>query len=264
MSQKSRSVTIIVHRDGDITSPTLRIPLWLLRLATVVGIVILGLILIGGVLYGPIVRTAARVPGLTSEVARLREDNARVRQLAATLRDMERRYDQVRTMLGGNIVPSRPSSDTAQLVARPIVVTTLEGNRRYPMGPTIPRFWPLDERGIITRGTVPSGAGEEAHSGLDIAVPVGTPIRASGGGIVAEAGADPQYGLFVLLEHPDAYRSMYGHASRLLVAPGDTVQAGQVIALSGSTGRSTAPHLHFEITRAGESIDPRTIVPEEN
>jgi murein DD-endopeptidase MepM/ murein hydrolase activator NlpD len=71
-----------------------------------------------------------------------------------------------------------------------------------------------------------------------------------------------EYGLFVMLEHLDGYRSMYGHASRILVQVGDTIFAGSVIALSGSTGRSTAPHLHFEIIYEGRSIDPLSLVQE--
>jgi murein DD-endopeptidase MepM/ murein hydrolase activator NlpD len=87
-------------------------------------------------------------------------------------------------------------------------------------------------------------------------------VRAAGGATVAAAGPDPDYGLFVLLRHPDGYESMYGHASRLLVREGDTVSAGQVIALTGSSGRSTAPHLHFEIRREGQSLDPLMFVKE--
>ena len=93
-------------------------------------------------------------------------------------------------------------------------------------------------------------------------MPAGTPVRASGGGTVKEAGYDPDYGLFVLLRHPSGYETMYGHASRLIVAEGDDIHAGQVIALSGNSGRSTAPHLHFEIRRDGKSLDPLTLVKE--
>ncbi len=66
----------------------------------------------------------------------------------------------------------------------------------------------------------------------------------------------------VILRHPSGYETMYGHASRLLVVEGDDIQSGQVIALSGSSGRSTAPHLHFEIRRDKKSLDPLTLVKE--
>jgi murein DD-endopeptidase MepM/ murein hydrolase activator NlpD len=79
---------------------------------------------------------------------------------------------------------------------------------------------------------------------------------------VKEAGTDPAYGLFVLLEHPDGYETMYGHLSRVVARRGTEVGAGQVIALSGNSGRSTAPHLHFEIRRSGRSIDPLSMVKE--
>jgi len=72
------------------------------------------------------------------------------------------------------------------------------------------------------------------------------------------------YGVYVLLEHPDGYETMYGHLSRVLVARGERVREGQVIALSGNSGRSTAPHLHFEVRRRGRSVDPLTLVREGN
>jgi murein DD-endopeptidase MepM/ murein hydrolase activator NlpD len=124
--------------------------------------------------------------------------------------------------------------------------------------------WPLDVGGFVTRGEAGPGDSVEAHPGIDIAVPTGSPVRAAGGGRVEKAGTDSAYGLFVLLQHPGRYETMYGHASRLLVREGDSVQAGQVIALSGSSGRSTAPHLHFEIRLDGKSLDPLTMVKREN
>ena len=108
-----------------------------------------------------------------------------------------------------------------------------------------------------------SGNSDEVHTGLDIAVRRGTPIRASGGGVIESAALHPEYGQYIRITHPDGYTSMYGHASRVLVAPGDSVVAGEVIGLSGSTGRSTAPHLHFEILQHGRSIDPKTVASQE-
>jgi murein DD-endopeptidase MepM/ murein hydrolase activator NlpD len=78
--------------------------------------------------------------------------------------------------------------------------------------------------------------------------------------MVSGVGDDPEYGLFVRIDHPEGYQTMYGHASRLLVSLGDSVHAGQVVGLSGTTGRSTAPHLHFEVRRDGQPIDPSALV----
>jgi murein DD-endopeptidase MepM/ murein hydrolase activator NlpD len=89
-----------------------------------------------------------------------------------------------------------------------------------------------------------------------------TPVRAAGGATVAQTGEDADYGKFVLLQHPDDYQTLYGHLSRVLVTRGRTVRAGEVIGLSGNSGRSTAPHLHFEIRKAGRSVDPLGIIQE--
>lgn len=257
-----RFVTIMIHKDGALESRTVRLPLWLVRVAAATGAVLGVLLLLGVALYTPIVRTAARVPGMERDIARLSAENQQVKALASELARVEQRYEQVRAMLGGNIVPPRPSNDGPLAVSYPVTARAPGELGRYELGPSVPRHWPLDERGVVTRGQVGPGGGDQ-HPGLDVAVPMGTPIRAAGGGTVAEAGDDPEYGHFILINHPDGYQTMYGHASRLLVSPGELVPAGAVIALSGSTGRSTAPHLHFEIRRDGRVIDPRSIVTQE-
>jgi murein DD-endopeptidase MepM/ murein hydrolase activator NlpD len=260
---QARGVTVVVHRDGDPDSRQVRLPLWAARsLIAFLGVVGVGVVL-GGVLYAPIVRTAASVPGLRDRIERLEAERAQVRMLASRLEEAERRYGQIREMMGGGVIPTlEPSAGAPLLAVVPIVALAPGTPGRFEAGLSAPTHWPLDRPGIVTRGQVAAGARDETHSGMDIAVPIGTAIRAAGGGVVSEVGDDPEYGLFVILDHPDDYQSLYGHASRLLAARGDTVGAGAVIALAGSTGRSTGPHLHFEIRRGGRAIDPRTVVRE--
>ena len=252
-------VTLMIHRDGALTSPKLRLPVWAARALAVLGIMTAAVALVAAVLYAPVARLAARVPGLEREVERLTSENDQVRDLASRLAELESRYEQVRTMLGGDLVPRRVRAD-GLAVAHPVLARLPSAGAHYELGPSAPRYWPLDEAGVVTRGQVGLESGQEAHPGLDIAVPTGTPIRASGGGAVAETGDDVEYGRFVLIEHPGGYHTLYGHASRLLVSAGDSVSAGQVIGLSGSTGRSTAPHLHFEARRGGKAVDPRSLL----
>ncbi|MFW6193815.1 MAG: M23 family metallopeptidase, partial [Gemmatimonadota bacterium] len=121
--------------------------------------------------------------------------------------------------------------------------------------------WPLSQEGFVTRAHREAGAeGSEEHSGLDVAVPAGSYVRAARAGRVEAAGEDPVYGLFVRLRHADGYRSLYGHNRWLFVEDGDSVERDEVIALSGSSGRSTAPHLHFEVTGDEGSIDPERLL----
>lgn len=94
------------------------------------------------------------------------------------------------------------------------------------------------------------------HTGLDFPSPIGTPIHAAAGGVVIAAQMHPQYGNMVEIDHGNGLVTRYGHASVLLVHPGDLVRRGQVIARVGTTGRSTGPHLHFEVLVQGVQQDP--------
>ena len=128
--------------------------------------------------------------------------------------------------------------------------------------PVTPSFaWPV-------AGSVSSCYGERwgrIHVGVDVAAADGEPVCAARAGRVVWAGAMPGYGNMILLEHEDGWYTVYGHNQRHLVeATGDgraLVRAGQVIALVGRTGNATGPHVHFEVRKGIDAVDPLTVLP---
>lgn len=120
---------------------------------------------------------------------------------------------------------------------------------------SIPNIVPVD--GWITKHYVSDSLnGHLGHLGLDFAAASGTPIKATASGVVASVDNDKYFGLIVTVYHEGGFVSRYGHCSQLLVAKHDRVKKGQTIALVGNTGRSSAPHLHYEVLKDGKNIDP--------
>ena len=99
------------------------------------------------------------------------------------------------------------------------------------------------------------------HEGIDFSAAIGTPIIASASGVVSRSGWDAQYGNVIEIKHAEGFKTRYAHASQLLVRVGQTVNRGEVIAKVGNTGRSTGPHLHYEIIKAGTHINPLNMFP---
>lgn len=258
-----RAVTVTILRDGDLSSTSFRIPVLVYRAA--LGLLIaIGLLLILALGYlGPIARQAARVPALRREIERLTGDNRRIRELALALDSVEAQYAKLRALVGADIAPDPVLLASALLVAPPITVGVAASRPRYEMGPSVPRHWPLDERGYLTRGQIGADSTPaEAHPGIDVAVPVGALVRCAGGGTILQVGEDREYGQFVLVQHPNGYQSMYGHLSRVVVLQGARIRAGEVLGRTGNTGRSSAPHLHLEIRHNGVTLDPLTLIRE--
>jgi murein DD-endopeptidase MepM/ murein hydrolase activator NlpD len=94
------------------------------------------------------------------------------------------------------------------------------------------------------------------HAGLDFVAEAGSEVRATAPGVVTAAGANGGYGLMVEIEHADDLSSRYAHLSAIFVPPGAKVHAGTLVGLVGSTGRSTGPHLHYELLRDGQAVNP--------
>ena len=157
-----------------------------------------------------------------------------------------------------------PTSDSVTLLRKVITyqqalyeMLVLVGEHRR-MNNQLPLMIPCDGRHTSPYGmrVHPIKGVEKMHTGIDIAAPHGTEILAANGGIVTFAGWRNGYGNTIEIDHGFGYVTRYAHASKLIVAVGDTVMRGKVIARVGATGAATGAHLHYEILVDGEQVDP--------
>jgi len=185
-----------------------------------------------------------------------RQQASRLEGLEAQLRETEALLLKLGNMVGAaELLPDSLSGGEGAALAE-AAPSPREGLKRGEMEMlrSLPSAWPL--HGWTTQ-EFRAEHGPGHHPGIDIAVEEGTPVRAAGAGAVLVAGWNDEYGNFVILDHGFVVTSLYGHNSHLAVRKEDRVEQGDIIAYSGSTGRSTAPHLHFEIRRNGIAEDPK-------
>lgn len=143
---------------------------------------------------------------------------------------------------------SKNSADLNALPAKPVILSSL-GEIQY-------RHISSDYGNRIG----PFTGLHENHDGLDIPAELGSPILSAGKGVVLYAAYAPGYGNLVEIDHGQGIITRYGHAKQLLVKAGEVVEQSQQIATVGSTGKSTGPHLHFEVSKQGVSVDPKLLL----
>ena len=127
----------------------------------------------------------------------------------------------------------------------------------YPQGRPVTHGWISSYYG---RRTSPFNGKSEMHRGVDFAGKKGSDVLAVAGGIVTRASRNGGYGYMVEIDHGNGYVTRYGHNQMLLVQAGEAIKKGQVIAKLGSTGRSTGPHVHFEVIKDGARINPMKFI----
>jgi murein DD-endopeptidase MepM/ murein hydrolase activator NlpD len=128
----------------------------------------------------------------------------------------------------------------------------------------IPSIWPVVgtlRSGVGMRNNPFGGSSVEYHKGQDISAPMGTPINVTADGVVVVAGWMKGYGNGIYVDHGNGITTRYGHLSRIDVVVGQTVKRGAHLGLVGSTGRSTGPHLHYEVRINGQPASPRDYLP---
>lgn len=258
MTDKYLTVLVVPHDERNVRR--MRISYRWVRIGITLAGVLAVVTAIAIASYGRVASRATRAALLERENRRLAAENAQVAEIAENLERTERAYARIREMAG---LPPAEGAVGSGGAPGP-VAAGLRGPEPGEAPPgdagaapdSVPGGWPLALRGFETA----SFSGADGHPGVDIAVPVHTPVLATASGTVAAADSDPVYGHYVVLDH-GGLETMYGHNAVLLVEPGERVTRGQPIAYSGNSGRSTAPHLHYEIRRGGRAIDPAPYLP---
>lgn len=127
-------------------------------------------------------------------------------------------------------------------------------------GVAVPSRMPLGQASLTSGYGMrrhPVLGGRRKHNGIDLAAPTGTPVYATADGTVSRANWFSSYGKYISIEHGGELQTRYAHLSRIAVSDGQRVRKGDVIGYVGSTGRSTGPHLHYEVRVSGRAVDPR-------
>lgn len=278
-----RFYTCIIVPDASQHLHKLRIPVpavYVLACVAILGL--LGSIGLGFHYVGMATRTAD-VHKLETENARLKVDNNQLRlsttKLSRQVTALENEAENITRVLEsdplfrrisgskGSIGGSTENILTSSLVNIEDLRSRLddlerqlslldEKTKKIRSTPTI---WPIDGRIGSHYGARldPFTGDAETHLGIDIVAPRGTPIKAPADGIVLFSGRQGQYGNLVVLEHPDGLTTRYGHLSRFNVEARTTVYKGQIIGWVGATGRTTAPHLHYEVRLFDRPVNPR-------
>ncbi len=259
-----KNVSIIIVPHDDSKTRTLRLSYGRLYFfgALLAVMVIAALLFV--LTYGKILVAAERATRLDNENERLRLQAAQIDSLKLELLNLQALGIQIKGMLGVGL-----SHDDSVLVANfsptaksPAISSDETGEsvgrrEQKMMLEAMPSMWPV--KGYVTRGFHITGGEKSAdyHPGIDIAAERNTPILAAGEGVVMTSTHDENYGYMIELDHGYGIYTLYGHNSRNLVNVGDRVTRGRRIAFLGSTGNSTAPHLHFEIRKNGIPVDPK-------
>ncbi len=205
--------------------------------------------------YGRLLLKAREAVVLERQVEELTRRNEQIGEIVRNLSELHAMDLKVRQMLGVDIA-AEDSLAMSRSQETDLLPEEEAAGSREQMLRAIPSFWPV--RGYMTKSyNMAGGPGDlDYHPGIDIGVDRGTPVRAAASGYVEEAGWDDTYGYYVRIDHGYGIKTLYGHNDRLVVMRGERVGRGQTIAYSGNSGRSTAPHLHFEVTQDNVNVDP--------
>ncbi|MFH1373545.1 MAG: M23 family metallopeptidase [bacterium] len=250
--KQPKFVTIMLIPDGADARWGFRIRKWLLQAIVILMVVIIVGIIVFFSVYGKILARAARAEKLSEENQRLLRYQYKVMLLEENLKDAREIVGRLTELAGIDYQFPELPDDSALFASfeekRGATMVRPAGlDLSFPSG--------LPAQGFISQDFEVENQ-ERYHPGVDIACAEGTPVLATANGVVEQAISDSIYGLMIVLRHSDSTTTLYGHNRELLAKEQQEVMAGSRIALSGNTGQSTAPHLHYEVRIHDKPIDP--------
>jgi len=248
-------VTLLVVPNDDTDNPRrMRMPVWLYRglLGFMAVMVIAPIIYVAA--YYEIVARAADAGRLAEENESLRRYQYKVQLLEQELMDSRQLVEQITEMAGLDSLTLAQVYGAGDSAVGDNQIRVTSGNLSRTLPPSSPIPDGLPATGWISRGF--SDIPGKKHPGVDLAMSEGSPVYATAFGTVTFSGYNDEYGYMIIMHNTDSIETVFGHNSKNLVQVGDTVFAGQRIALSGNTGQSSAPHLHYEVRINGKAVNP--------
>ncbi len=281
--RRSNKITVLIVPEDNVEPYSFRIDTRLLKFLYVIGGLLVVHIFVGVVYYWKFAKVNTFNQQLIKRNTQLQEDNKRVIALAEQFYALEKEYNKVRHLLGvegefkpetgGRLESTQPTFgvvnvESALPESQPNVGLG-QTKRRYlllprerepkPYAENLPTLLPVE--GFLTSEfNKESWFAPSKHAGIDIAAKKGSVIRAAGSGVVIFANWTFDLGNLIIIDHGGGILSYYGHNQRLLKNEKDYVKKGEPIALLGSSGRSSGPHLHFEIWKDGAPVDPMEMI----
>lgn len=282
--RRSNKLTVLLVPEDNVEPYSFRIDHRLVKFLCFVATILVIHIFVGVFFYWKYADLSSYNKQLTRKNKLLVEDNKRVIALAEQFHSLEKEYQKVRNLLGvnseldketgGRTASTRSTlpvegTDSSQLSETEARLNLTEFKGRYLLTPkksklhdyaeNIPTLLPVE--GFLTSDFNKEGwFVPKTHAGLDVAAKKGSVIRAAGSGVVIFANWTFDLGNLLIIDHGGGILSYYGHNQRLLRKERDYVKKGDPIALLGTSGRSSGPHLHFEIWKDGAPVDPKEFI----
>ncbi len=257
----------------------LHIPTFWLKTAGWLLVIIFIIIVLAIINYSKVVHKAFDWNRLAAENEKLKAENRRIVSVAREVEQSRQILARIVKSLGGHL-DLGPIADNIESKSETTPITSEQIKQIAGLSKTAsevlgtdafspqsqdaakPDFMPIN--GFITQNFIDDPIyPERSHHGIDIAGKLGVPIASAGNGKVIFAGWTEYFGNTIIIAHPGGWITLYGHNQTNLITTGAAVKRGETIALLGSTGKSSAPHLHFEIYKDGEPVDPTRILKEQ-
>ncbi len=259
-----RNLSVIIVPHDNAKTRNYRVSYRLLYTLCAITVVFLGAMIFFLATYGGFAVKAHNARRLEQEKAALLGEVAQIDSLRQELLGLQALGIQIKKMMGVDLSPT-DSLLVAKLsaVVKSPAINDVENpmdvgkDEQKNMLKAVPSMWPL--RGYVTKEFYTTGGEKSAeyHPGIDIAAKRNTPIIAPAEGVAVTSTWDDTYGYMIVIDHGFGIYTLYGHNARNLAKAGERVAKGQTIGYVGNSGKSTAPHLHFEIKKNGIPVNPR-------
>lgn len=282
--RRTNKISILIVPEDNTEPYSFRVSTKWIKGLYLIGVLLIFHIILGAIFYWKYFKEYSYNKQLIMTNAELKKDNKRILNLAEQFYALEEQYKKVRNLLGieNDIAPKiggrvKTNESTLQFdkimsfhnLGRDSKLNGYETGRRVFLSPkksnihnynkNIPTLLPVE--GFLTSDFIKEGWFlPKTHAGIDIAAKKGSVIRAAGAGVIIFANWTFDLGNLIIIDHGGGILSYYGHTQRILKGEKSYVRKGEPIALLGSSGRSSGPHLHFEIWKDGSPVDPKEYI----